>query len=155
HRVPSPWQNVVVGDRLWPRETWRADDFAPDDPTRTIYQADAPADVLAETKRIIKWRPAIHLPRARSRLTLIVTAKKIEPLLDITEEDARKEGFTPGKLDDGFGPRDFGGGYTIESPGTFCSAAGMFQEFWAKLHPQWDGFSSPEVVAITFKPHLV
>jgi hypothetical protein len=147
----SPWQSVKPGDRLWVRENWRPDDFAPADRARTIYMADAPDDVLRDTHGVILWRPSIHLPRDRSRLTLIVTAVKIEPLLDISEDDARAEGFEDGQLDDGFGPQDIGGGYTIESPGTFASAAGMFQVTWANLHPEWDGYSSPDVVAVSFR----
>jgi hypothetical protein len=146
----SPWQRVKPGDRLWVRENWRADDYAPEDPARTIFMADVP-DVLRETQGFICWRPSIHMPRERSRITLIVGAVKIEPLLDISEEDARAEGFEDGILNDGFGPQDFGGGCTIESPGTFASAAGMFQITWAELHPEWDGYSSPDVVAVSFR----
>jgi hypothetical protein len=150
-RKPSLWQKVKPGDRLYVRENWRPDDFAPEDPARTIFMADVSDDSLRETKGVIRWRPSIHIPRVRTRLTLIVTATRIEPLLDITEDDARAEGFEDGILDDGFGPQDFGGGYTIESPGTFASAAGMFQVTWSKLHPEWDGYSSPDVVAVSFR----
>jgi hypothetical protein len=150
-RKPSPWQQVKAGHRLWVREKWRPDDFAASDATRTIFMADATGGALRETEGAIRWRPSIHLPRVRSRLTLIVEAVKIEPLLAISEDDARAEGFEAGQLNDGFGPKDFGGGYTIESPGTYASAAGMFQITWAKLHPEWDGYSSPEVVAVSFR----
>jgi len=150
-RRPSPWQRVKPGDRLYVRENWRPDDYAPDDAARTIFMADQSDEALRETSNIVRWRPSIHLPRARTRLTLIVTAVKLGPLLDISEEDARAEGFEAGILNDGFGPRDIGGGCTIESPGTFASPAGMFQETWAQLHPDWDGFSSPDVVAVSFR----
>jgi hypothetical protein len=147
----SPWQRVKPGDRLWVRENWRADDFATANPARTIYMADVADDVLRETQGVVRWKPSIHMPRARSRMTLIVSTVKIEPLLNISEEDARAEGFEDGQLDDGFGPQDFGGGYTVESLGTYASAAGMFQITWAQLHPDWDGYSSPDVVAVSFR----
>jgi hypothetical protein len=150
-RKPSSWQKVRPGDRLFVRENWRPDDFAPEDPARTIYMADMSDDALRETRGVIRWRPSIHIPRVRTRLTLIVTAVKIEPLLNISEEDARAEGFEDGILNDGFGPQDIGGGCTIESSGTFASAAGMFQVTWAQLHPEWDGYSSPDVVAVSFR----
>jgi hypothetical protein len=148
---PSAWQRLRTGDLLWVRESWRPDDYAPDDVARTIFMADAPTDMLYETRGIVRWRPSIHLPRDRSRLTLIVEAIKTEPLLMISEEDARAEGFEDSQLGEGFGPRDFGGGCTIESSGTFASAAGMFQITWARLHPEWDGYSSPDVVAVAFR----
>jgi hypothetical protein len=150
-REASPWQRVKAGDRLWVRENWRTDDYAPRDPARTIFMADMPDDAIRETRGVVRWRPPIHMPRERSRITLIVDAVKIEPLLNISEEDARAEGFEDGQLNDSFGLRDFGGGHTIESQGTYASATGMFQIAWARLHPEWNGFSSPDVVAIAFR----
>ena len=89
-----PWQ---VGDRLWVRETWcngnglnlllpdgRTGPKAPD----VIYAAD-------ETYRLptgTKWRPSIFMPRWASRITLEITAIRVERLQEITAEDARSEG---------------------------------------------------------------
>jgi hypothetical protein len=92
HEVALACPYGVPGDRLWVRETWRSDDFAPDDPSRTIYRADGPDDLIRETRGIIRWRPSIFLPRYRSRLTLEVTAVRVERLQDISEEDAEAEG---------------------------------------------------------------
>lgn len=76
------------GDDLWVRETWRADDF---DPPGTIYAADHP-ELLDDVRGIIRWRPSIHMPRNRSRITLRVTSVRVERLHAITEDDARAEG---------------------------------------------------------------
>lgn len=149
---PTIWQKCKAGDLLWVRETWRThamfDDLAPRDITAHSIHYDA--DGVVESGKV---RQSIFMPRRYSRLTLEVTATKMEPLLDISEEDARLEGFEDGQLDDGFGPRDIGGGCTIESLGTYASAAGMFYIAWQKLHPDWDGYSSPEVVALSFRVH--
>ena len=137
-----PWR---VGDRLWVREThyvWSAG-YKDGTGRRISYRATEPD---APTS----WTAAIFMPRWASRLTLIVTDVRVQRLLDISEEDAEAEGFKAGRLDDGFGPQDIGGGFTVESPGTYASAAGMFQVTWAKLHPEWDGYSSPWVAALTF-----
>lgn len=130
----SKWSRAKPGDSLWVRENWRADDFAPDDPERTIYQADVPADALNETRGIIKWRPSIHLPRARSRLTLNVTAIKVERLQDISEEDARAEGVTAEPLP--------GDGWT--------PYRASFALLWDALHGPDAWHANPLVVAITF-----
>lgn len=85
------------GDRLWLRETWAAltpgsyEDSprpAPGDVMR--YRASEP-DYDAHT-RGHRWRPSIHMPRWASRITLEVTAVRVERLQEISEADARAEG---------------------------------------------------------------
>jgi len=77
------------GARLWVRETWR------DQPGAIEYRADTcndgPADGSADAESP-KWRPSIFMPRAASRITLEITAIRVERLQDITEEDAEAEG---------------------------------------------------------------
>lgn len=80
------------GDRLWVKETFRVDDF---DPAETIYVADVPADVIEDTRGIIKLTPSIFMPRKRSRITLEVVAVRVERLHDISEADAKAEGVGP------------------------------------------------------------
>lgn len=150
--TPAPI-GYAVGDRLYVREAWAPiTALTHNDPgsqacaDNGFYRADG-STVEGEISR---WRPSIHMPRSASRLTLLVTEVRVQPLLDISEEDAAAEGFQPGRVDDGFGPRDMGGGYTIESPGSWASAVGHFQMLWAKLHPDWDGYSSPWVAAVSF-----
>lgn len=91
----------VPGDRLWVRETWRADDFAPEDQGRTIYAADATPQLLAETRGVIRWRPSIFMPRGRSRLTLEVVAVRVERLQEISADDVRSEGLSKLSKDGG------------------------------------------------------
>jgi hypothetical protein len=83
-----------VGDRLWVRETWS---IATGNGHRTIYRADlgtdrwpASVDVPDPLARI--WKPSIHMKRAQSRLSLLVTDVRVERLHDITEADALAEG---------------------------------------------------------------
>ena len=87
------------GDRLWVREAWRTErdfDHLPPrdlDPTMTAtpvqYEAGPHADVLDG-----KLRPSMFMPRWASRITLEVTAVRVERLQDISEADAIAEGGT-------------------------------------------------------------
>lgn len=94
----------VVGDRLWVRET-----FCPINITQPLerytlscyrarvkfaYAADhatqyRPVDA-AGNERL--WKPAIHMPRWASRITLEVVSVRADRLQEISEADARAEG---------------------------------------------------------------
>jgi hypothetical protein len=69
------------GDMLWVKET-----FNGTTETGIAYRATEPQMDGAP------WRPSIHMPRWASRITLEVTAVKVERVQDITGEDAMAEG---------------------------------------------------------------
>ena len=84
-----------VGDRLWVRETWRVSSDYDSDRVSELpnelsveYYADKKAEYLLGKKR-----PARFMPRWASRITLEITDIRIERLQEITEEEARAEGF--------------------------------------------------------------
>ena len=88
------------GDRLWVRETWTAIDErgeAVSRRTRHVDQNCGDRLVYRADDRVLteQWRPSIFMPRWASRITLEVTAVRVERLHDITEEDARREGVEP------------------------------------------------------------
>ena len=80
----------IPGDRLWVRETWRAD--SSHDPEDTIYRADLRDDWVAEMGSSVTWRPSIFMPRVRSRITLEVSGVRVERLHAITDDEAVREG---------------------------------------------------------------
>jgi hypothetical protein len=83
---------IAVGDRLWVREAFSYDALDVD------HDAFMPAwywaDGNPEDGDWTKPKPSIHMPRALSRLTLTVTAVKVERLTEISEEDALAEGIS-------------------------------------------------------------
>lgn len=96
-------------DRLWVREAWAPGDdmvfgVSKDDPETVLYRADkaalhwdgkamaTPMDTYAFNWDAVRWRPSIHMPRFASRITLEVTAVRVERLQDISEADAIAEG---------------------------------------------------------------
>jgi hypothetical protein len=93
------------GDRLWVKETHKAF-IVTGRKTGITYAAggDKGIDSTHEgwsamwNKATGKWRPSIFMPRWASRITLELTAVRVERLQDISEADAKAEGVetTPG-----------------------------------------------------------
>lgn len=76
---PTIWNKAVPGDRLWVREAHRLDGKS------VTYKTEG--DVGTG-----RWRPALHMPRWASRMTLLVTAVRQERVQQISEADAAAEG---------------------------------------------------------------
>lgn len=77
-----------VGDRLWVRETsaWLPDGLNADrEHGRWVYRADHSLP--------IRWTPAIHMKRCASRIMLEITDVRVERLQDISNNDAKAEGY--------------------------------------------------------------
>lgn len=127
----SPLARAVPGDRIWVRET-----FATAPPHGYRYFA---TDAVHDLR---KKRPAIHMPRVASRLTLLVTEVRFQKLHDISEEDAQAEGIGEPYLGDADPP--------WEEQAIIVSRKKQYRNLWKRLHgaESWD--SNPDVVAISF-----
>jgi hypothetical protein len=82
----------VVGDRLWVRETWSCPrqiggSFVRE---KRMYKADELSPWLDYSS--VVWKPSIHMPRQFSRITLEITAVRVERLQSISDDDAHTEG---------------------------------------------------------------
>lgn len=127
----SGWQEVKEGDRLWVRET-----FAGSLPGKVIYRASA------EEFTNLKWSPAIHMPRALSRITNVVTGVKIERLQDLTETDAEAEGW-PYRVTGGRG-----------APLRDAYPIGWYGNLWEDLNGKGSWDANPWVVAVAYEVHV-
>lgn len=133
----SPLRKCAAGDRLWVRETWG-------EGSPPIYRSDLPA---AYDTSDWGWRPSIHMPRSASRLTLVVTAMKVEPLADITAADCFAEGC---EMVDGRGVEEDGGYRMAPGMDLQGSPQSAFMALWELLHGEVSYRDNPEVVALTF-----
>jgi hypothetical protein len=124
------------GDRLWVRESFR--DARAAMLGRVLYRADG--------ENICGWKPSIHMPRHLSRITLEVTAVRVERLQDISEADAQAEGVTP-KWEPGCSGRlmDALGGFS------FRPAASAYAELWEQINGPGSWDANPWVWVIEFK----
>jgi hypothetical protein len=126
--------SYAPGDRLWVRE---AMDLAADP---VCYVADREPVETTEYEQDL-WMdrykrdhcPGIHMPRWASRLTLIVTAVKVERVQDISRGDAMLEGCPFPNMAAGPNPRDW------------------FRDLWNSINGPgaWD--ANPWVAAISFR----
>lgn len=154
------YPRIVAGDRLWVKETWqcigydgdkwhprvciarRADAssqwFSPRD--SASFDPDAFDEWLARMTPRAKglagpnaWRPSIFMPRWASRISLLVTAVRVERVQDITEADALAEGVVPSEtiLQDGRVVHDLNG-----------TARGTYAVLWDSINGKRAAWSS-------------
>jgi hypothetical protein len=158
------WQRVVPGDRLWVRESIKQYDE-----TAWFYAADqAPIEIEADNPKaaaMVAWAhhqerdhaPSIHMPRMFSRLTLIVTAAKLQRLHAITDREAEAEGVVFETADPPFWYVPGIHPHSITAIGIEerhpCAPIGSFAKLWNYLHGVGEWEANPQVVALTFTVH--
>jgi hypothetical protein len=135
------------GDRLWVRETWAS--------------WTGPMGILGAIHKVgqdeqgqvsIKWHSPIFMPRWASRITLEITAVRVERVQDITAADAEAEGFVSVSYRDA--PKG-----SIGYPAQIAVARiaiGQFAKYWDFLNAKrgygWD--ANPWVWVISFEAKL-
>lgn len=141
--VPCPYGDP--GDRLWVKESIRrvAEPVGEERWCESEYIADGSpteADAWPWKNRAL---PSIHMPRGLSRITLEVTAVRVERLQAISDADAIAEGLESA-VDDGvryWGPP--GHGHFIPRI--------AFRSLWEGINGPESWAANPWVWAITFK----
>jgi hypothetical protein len=116
------------GDRLWVRETFNSDWC-----DQVIFKADGGIAKDAGYTKEPKWKPSIHMPRWASRITLEITAVRVERLGDISRGDAMAEGCPHSNLAYGQNPCDW------------------FHELWESINGPESWAANPWVWVIEFR----
>ena len=78
-----------VGQKIFCKESFA--DFRNNN-SDIFYKSDFDLNNFVKTVDL-KWKPAQHMKQEHSRITLLIKSIKVERLRDISEEDARLEGF--------------------------------------------------------------
>jgi len=138
----------IPGDRLWVRETWAMrEDTEPGTPKAfhylkyraTCMSPESPHDDMDWHSYQKQWRPSIFMPRWASRITLELTAVRVERVQEITEEDQCAEGITFEKC------------YGVLCDDWFPTKA--FADLWDSINAErgypWE--ANPFVWVLTFK----
>lgn len=163
-KSPSPWQRVKPGDRLWVRENigrrvaiTLLGTPAKNGVEEAVYAADDSEVVNEDGFNLCPWwkskgiLPCIHMPRRVSRLTLVVTATKIECVQSITDADCIAEGAN-GKI---IGPT---GQPMLRRGGNVSHGRDAlrhwYRNLWDNLHrSDHSWYANPEVIALSFTVH--
>jgi len=141
-----------VGSRLWLRETWYQDISG----GLVCYKADYPVGDKdwPPSNTAGKIKPSIFMPRWASRITLEITAVRVERLQEITYLDARAEGILTFDRDNP-DPTNGGMGYNRGKAGLPMryESTAAFMDLWDSLNAKrgygWD--FNPWVWVIEFK----
>lgn len=128
----------LPGDRLWIREAWQSHIGPMGESIIYAYRA-------TDDDRLGPWRPSIHMPREASRITLEITDVRVERLQDISEDDARAEGFSVDRISDYLDVVERMD-QTESRPAT-C----LYRDLWDEINGDgaWD--ANPWVWAVSFK----
>lgn len=125
----------VPGDRLWVRETWAV---------QHEYDAAAPSEIgasarchFAATENLggLRKRPSIFMPRRLSRITLEITAVRVERLQNITRGDCMAEGCPFPNMADGPNPQEW------------------YRALWEEINGAESWAANPWVWVIKFRRH--
>ena len=155
----------AVGDRLWVREDgevlthpYASDPTAGEDRWEIVgwrhaadgtivgYNGHNPTDYVGDCAA--HRHPSIHMPRWASRITLDVTAVRVERLQDISEDDAVAEGAFKGKATG----RVFNNVTAMRLGGPqWKNARDWFADLWESINGSGSWSANPWVSVTTFR----
>ena len=121
-----------TGDRLWVRETF-AQIGVEGRGQATVFRASGEFDAEKwdmPQREWKGWKPSIFMPRWASRTTLEITGVHVQRLNEISEDDAREEGWHPA---DGQGPCEW------------------YEDLWNSINGPGSWGANPWVWVIEFK----
>lgn len=133
-----------IGDTLWVRETWAWIEGQLGSGVY-IFNADGNCTKWVDPWDKIKWKPSIFMPKEACRLWLEITDIRVERLMDISEEDATKEGFQE------YDTYSYIPGEAVQQIESTVTASMQFLNIWDRIHGQGATYLNPFVWVISFR----
>lgn len=145
------------GDILWVKETYQETTFLhpSDDNYGYVYKASENGRDWAANDESWKWKPSMFMPKKAARLWLEIESIHIERLLDITIDDAIKEGVKSTEINSDLFKKHIGyKNYTatdFDDPLWFRNPIFSFMSLWDSINPKNHSFKNNWVWVINFK----
>lgn len=143
------------GDRLWVRESWCHNS----PPSGFLYKADGELVILEDGDGFAEcnkdgttrspWKSPRFMPRKASRITLEITAVRVERLQDINAEDAIAEGIR--RISHGREGYYYHHENMDPSGQNYCHADDAFRHLWQSINGPESWAANPFVWVVEFK----
>lgn len=134
------------GDLLYVRETWCNPTGSEIDSSSICYKADWSEGITSHKKNKGIWKPSLHLPKAGSRIWVMIEDIRVERVQEISEEDAKSEGIRRIGTDSEMSYKSYAVNYEV---GVFPYVS--FLTLWQKINGRdsWD--ANPWVWVVKFR----
>ncbi|WP_122510183.1 hypothetical protein [Pseudomonas viridiflava] len=151
-----------VGDRLWVREAWQADEQVNAVAPRELSHGEPiqyPADGASRQTgcsmiSLGKTRPSIHMPRWGSRILLEITGVRVERLQDGEGETAFESRYVAegiSRIHQGDGEYGFHPFKNQPGPGNWIDPFDAWRELWVSINGAENWNANPWVWVVEFK----
>lgn len=124
------------GDLLWAKETWAPLGEKPNH--NWIYKSDV-------SQPYFKWKPSIHMPKAASRIWLMIEDIRVERVQEISQIDAQAEGIEPVTIHGEIKWKRYDEGLCTEYPTI------SFKTLWISINGEESWQSNPWVWVIKYR----
>lgn len=147
-RTDLRWLKAAPGDVLYVKETWAGSRMYDTAPPRAL-PADARIHYLADGDKpewAGKTRVSLFMQPRFARLWMEVVSVREEPLWDVTDDEAKREG---AKFHNGHGSGH--SGWRLDERDVYGTPRQAFMGIWRDIHGEASVMANPRVVRIEFK----
>lgn len=142
-----------IGSRLWVREIFSFPVPGCEVQNGYTYRADHVDKKHGDGPTKITWKPSIHMPRNASRITLEITAVRVERLQAISNADCVAEGIEPIGAERNIGDC-LGRNVTTQAgriDGKCSTVRQLYSELWTTINGPGSWAANPWIWVVSFE----